>query len=94
MITLRDIVRTDPAIASITTDECRAIAAVLDRAARQWWRRIARPHEALSFRMLAATLGRTAAERQPSFQEKVRLHMGLPKPKDEWSQAELEGKHG
>lgn len=94
MITLRDIVRTDPAIASITADECRAIAVVLDQAARRWWRRVLRPDEALSFRMLAATLGRTAAERQPSFQERVRLHMGVAKPKDEWSAAELEGKHG
>lgn len=68
MITLRELVK-DRAIGSITTDECKIIAAVLDLAARRWWIRIFMPkllrREALKMRMLAAVLGRTPAERQP-----------------------------
>jgi len=95
LITLRDLVKSDTAIAAITTDECKLIARVLEEASRSWLRRIRRPHEAFALKMIAATLGRTPAERQPSFQEKVRLSMtGGAKPKDEWSPAELEGKHG
>ncbi len=69
MITLRELARSDKAIGMITTDECHLVAAVLDVAARSWLFRLRLPKEyrknSLAMRMLAATLGRTPAERVP-----------------------------
>ncbi len=83
MITLRDLVRSDRAIAAITTDECHLIASVLDLAARNWFVRVLLPKKdrdnALSFRMLAATLSRTPAEREPSIGEQIRISMEAAK---------------
>jgi hypothetical protein len=83
MITLRDIVKSDRATAAITTDECKMIAAVLDLAARSRLIRACLPkqyrHQALAFRMLAATLGRTPAEREPSLETQIRREMAAAK---------------
>lgn len=79
MITLRELARNDRAIGSITGDECRLIAAVLEKASRSWFFRLFLPApfraQALAMRMLAATLSRTPAERQPSLNEQIRLAM-------------------
>lgn len=76
MITLRDLSRSDKAIGSITTDECKLIAQVLDSAARNPVVRLFLPKplrkQQLAMRMLAATLGRTPNEREPSLQAQVK----------------------
>jgi hypothetical protein len=73
------LARTDRAIGSITGDELRLIAAVLDRVGRSWLARRLMPRDvrdkALACTMIAATLARTPAERQPSLQEQIRLQM-------------------
>lgn len=68
MITLKDLVRSDRAIGAITTDECHLIAVVLDAASKSWLFRRALPakfRDGLPMRMLASTLSRTPAEREP-----------------------------
>ncbi len=79
MITLRDLAKSDRAIGSITTDECHLIATVLDSAARNPVVRLFLPkpirRQQLAMRMLAATLGRTPAEREPSLQAQIRRNM-------------------
>ncbi len=79
MITLKSLVRMDTAIGAITTDECLLIATILDRLGRSWFLRLFLPKairsKDLEMRMIAATLGRTPEERQPSFQEQIRLAM-------------------
>lgn len=78
-MTLRELARSDSAIGSITGDELRLIASVLDSASRSWFMRRFVPKEmrdkALSMRMIAATLARTPAERLPSLNEQIRLAM-------------------
>ncbi len=79
MNTLRELARNDRAIGSITGDELRLIAGVLESASSSWFMRRFLPKamrsESLKFRMIAATLARTPAERQPSLQEQIRLSM-------------------
>lgn len=82
MITLRNLVRSDTSIASITGDECRFIATVLEWAfviSQSWTGKVIMSKslrdKALSMRMLAATLGRTPEERTPSFREQIRIAM-------------------
>lgn len=69
MITLRQLVRFDTAIASITARECNIIAAALDiltELNRRWYLRLFLPRfvkdNDLTLRMLAASLGRTPEE--------------------------------
>lgn len=71
MITLRDLVRTDTAIASISTDDCHFIAAVLELFywfSQHFLLKYLLPKtirkKSLSLRMLAAVFGRTPSERQ------------------------------
>ncbi len=78
MITMRDLCRSDRAIGSITTDECQLIASVLDLAARSRIVRACLPKEhrqPLALRMLAATLGRSPAEREPCLATQIKLKM-------------------
>lgn len=81
MVTLRDLSRTDRAIASITSDECHLIASVLDIVVvlcHSWIFKYLIPKalrdKTLAMRMLAATLSRTPEERQP-LGEQIRLAM-------------------
>jgi DNA-binding TFAR19-related protein (PDSD5 family) len=79
MITLRELSRSDRAIGAITADECRLMAAVLDVTARSRLVRFLLPKEhrakALELRMLAAILGRSPSEREPSVQAQIKLAM-------------------
>lgn len=82
MITLLDLVRTDKAIASITTDECHFIASVLMfvwALNQKWYLRWLIPRklkeEAFRMKMISAVLGRTAKEREPSIGTQIRLAM-------------------
>jgi hypothetical protein len=83
VITLRELARTDRAVGSITTDECHMIAAVLDSASRNPVVRLFLPKairkKQLAMRMLAATLGRTPDEREPSLQAQIRREMEASK---------------
>lgn len=68
MITLKDLVRSDRAIAAITGEELRLISALLEAAASSWLFRKTLPKELrspLPMRMLASTLNRTPKEREP-----------------------------
>lgn len=82
MITLRDLVRTDGAIAGITGEECHFIASVLTFVwliNTKWWLRWVIPKrirdEAFRLKMVAAVLGRTQKEREPSLNEQIRIAM-------------------
>jgi hypothetical protein len=82
MITLRDLVRTDGAIAGITGEECHFIASVLTFVwflDKKWYLRWLIPkkirNEAFRMKMIAAVLGRTAKEREPSLNEQIRVAM-------------------
>lgn len=83
MITLKDIVRSDRAVAAITTEECQLIAGVLDHVLaqeqRSWFSRRRLPpqfrEKALNLRMLAATLQRSPPEAAPSLQKQIALKM-------------------
>lgn len=83
MITLRELSRSDRAIGSITTDECHLIGRLLDVMARRWIVRWFLPKEIRSkvfeLRMIAATLSRTPAEREPSLGEQIRISMEAAK---------------
>ncbi len=86
MITLRDLTRSDKAIGSITSEECKLISKALDWSVtmqNSWWLRRMMPQElkdkALAIRMLAATLSRTPEERQPCLNEQIRLSMKADK---------------
>lgn len=68
MITLKDLVRSDRAIAAITGDELRLVSMVLEAAADSWIFRQKLPkhlRSPLAMRMLASTLNRTPREREP-----------------------------
>lgn len=82
MITLRDLVRADVAIASITTVECHLVAEALRVLANlsrsiffRWLIPASLRHQALSLTMLSAVLGRTPAEREPCLNEQIRIAM-------------------
>lgn len=82
MITMRDLVRTDAAIAGVTGDECHFIASVLEFVLvlkQKWYLRWLIPRkirdESFRLKMIAAVLGRTAKEREPSLNEQIRLAM-------------------
>ncbi len=85
MLTMRELARNDRAIGAITTDECHLIAAVLDLAARSRLVRWCLPkpvrQQALAMRMLAATLGRTPEEREPSLATQIKLKMEADRAK-------------
>ena len=80
MITLRELVRSDRAIAMISTDDCHDLAFLLDTVFQSWFIRLFLPRslklKEMSFRMLAATLGRTPSEREPdAIQAQIHLAM-------------------
>lgn len=84
MITLRDLVRTDTAIASITTDECHFIAKVLTfvwALEKRWFFRWLIPrnirNEAFKMKMIGAVLGRTQKEREPSLNTQIKIAMEM-----------------
>lgn len=84
MITLRDLVRTDTAIASITSEECQFIAKVLMfvySLQQRWYLRWLIPDRlgdsSFQMRMIAAVLGRTRKEREPKVGEAIRLAMDM-----------------
>ena len=86
MITLRDLTRTDTAIASITTDECQLIGKVLTfvwAMEKRWLTRWLIPREiredAFKLRMIGAVFGRTPSERQPSVPTQIKLAMDMAK---------------
>ncbi len=71
MITLKTLVRTDPAIASVTSAECHLIARALDLICKlagnfffKWLIPNEVRREVFAIRMLSATLGRTPEERR------------------------------
>lgn len=83
MITLRHLVASDKAIATITSEDCRLIGNVLDLVNQfisHWFFRFFVPkaikEHALKVRMLAAVLSRTPEERVP-LKEQIRLAMQL-----------------
>lgn len=82
MMTMRQMIRTDPAMASITSEECQLAAAVLDEFVSLAGSRFAKyflPKElrakAFHARMLSAVLGRTPSEREPGLNEQIRRKM-------------------
>lgn len=84
MITLRELVRTDTAIASITADECHFIAKVLMfvwTLKKSWFLRWLIPNnlrdEVFKMKMIAAVLGRTPKEREPSITSQIKLAMDI-----------------
>ena len=78
-ITLRNLVKMDTAIGAVTADDCLFIATVLEKCGTSKLMRLFLPKELrkkdLDMRMLAATLGRTPAERVSNIQEEIRLAM-------------------
>lgn len=76
MITLRELSRSDQAVASITSDECLFMSKVLSFVAaleRRWFFKYLIPKEirdhALKMRMLSAVLGRTQKEKQSLYNQ-------------------------
>lgn len=82
MITLRELVRSDRAIAAITSEECKLIATVLDWAEMASRRPVLKyfmPKElrqkSLSMRMLSATLNRAPEELAPGLNTQIQKAM-------------------
>lgn len=80
MITLRNLVFQDRAIASITAEECKLIAKALDYVGtRGFFGTMFLPEDlrgrSLTLKMLSATLGRTPEEREPSLQTQIKIAM-------------------
>lgn len=82
MLTLRELVRNDRALASISTEECHLLAQVIEHFAvltSHWFFKRFIPKylrdKNLSLRMLAATLNRTQSEPAPSLERQIRIAM-------------------